>query len=64
VNLGHPQDISLGKRRHYDHQDGTSGRRAGEVHDDQGRGANIDLQQAQDPGQQNLKLREHKMDGS
>jgi hypothetical protein len=33
------------------HQDGTSGRRAGEVHDDQGRGANINLQQAQDPGQ-------------
>jgi hypothetical protein len=39
------------KRRHYDHKDGTSGRRAREVRDDQGRGANSNLQQAQDPSQ-------------
>jgi hypothetical protein len=45
-------------------EDGTSGRRAREVRDDQGRGANSDLQQAQDPGQQDPKLRKHKMDGS
>jgi hypothetical protein len=44
--------------------EGTSGKRAGEVRDDQGRGANSDLQQAQDPSQQDPKLRKHKMDGS
>jgi hypothetical protein len=39
-------------------------RQAREVRNDQVRGANIDLQQAQDPSQQNPKLREYKMDGS
>jgi hypothetical protein len=29
-----------------------------------GRGANSDIQQAQDPGQQDPKLWKHKMDGS
>jgi hypothetical protein len=32
--------------------------------DDQGTGANSDLQQAQDPHQQDPKLWKHKMDGS
>jgi hypothetical protein len=34
------------------------------IHDDKGRRANTDVQQDQDPCQQNLKLREYKMDGS
>jgi hypothetical protein len=35
-----------------------------EVRNDQGRGANLDLQQAQEPGQQDPKLWKHKMDES
>jgi hypothetical protein len=42
---------------------GVGGRRAGKIHSDQGRGANTNLQQAQDPGQQDSKLWKHKMDG-
>jgi hypothetical protein len=45
-------------------KNGTCGRRAGEIRDDHGSGANSNVQQAQDPGQQNPKLRKHKMDGS
>jgi hypothetical protein len=40
------------------------GRRAGEIRHDQGRRANTNLQQAQDPGQQDSKLWKHKMNGS
>jgi hypothetical protein len=36
----------------WDHQNGVGGRRAGKVRDDQGRRANTNIQQAQDPGQQ------------
>jgi hypothetical protein len=43
---------------------GASGRRTGEIRHDQGRRANSDLQQAQDPHQQDPKLWKHKMDGS
>jgi hypothetical protein len=47
-----------------DHQNGTGGRRAGEIRHDQGRRGNTNLQQAQDPGQQDSKLWKYKMDGS
>jgi hypothetical protein len=41
-----------------------NGRRDGEVRHDKGRGANSNLQQAQDPCQQDSKLWEYKVDGS
>jgi hypothetical protein len=44
-------------------KNGVGGRRAGKIRDDQGRGANTNLQQAQDSGQQDSKLWKHKMDG-
>jgi hypothetical protein len=53
-----------GNDAHRDYQDGTSGRRAGEVRHDKGRRANSNLQQAQDPGQQDSKLWKYKMYGS
>jgi hypothetical protein len=48
----------------HDYQDGTSGRRDGEVRHDKRRGANSNVEQAQDPGEQNSKLWKYKMDGS
>jgi hypothetical protein len=45
-------------------KNGTGGRRAREIHDDKGRRANTDLQQAKDPCQQNPKQRKYKMGGS
>jgi hypothetical protein len=53
-----------GERRHHDHQDGVGGRRTWEVRNDQGRGANANVQPAQDPGQQNQELWKHEMDQS
>jgi hypothetical protein len=35
-----------------------------EIHNEKGRGAKQDIQQAQDPGEQDPEFREHKMDGS
>jgi hypothetical protein len=63
TNLGHPQNITRGKQRHHDHQNGVGGRRAGKVRDDQGRGANANIQQAQDPSQQDQELWKHEMEG-
>jgi hypothetical protein len=48
----------------HDYQDGASGRRAREIRHDNGRGANSNLQQAQDPGQQESKVWEYMMDES
>jgi hypothetical protein len=45
------------------HQDGVGGGRAWEICNDKGRGANPNIQPAQDPHQQNKELRKHTMDG-
>jgi hypothetical protein len=52
-----------GERRHHAHQDGVGGGRTWEIRNDQGRGANPNVQSAQDPRQQNKELWKHAMDG-
>jgi hypothetical protein len=47
---GTPSRSLIGKWCYHDHQDGIVGRRVGEIRHEKGRGANWNIQQAQDYG--------------